>query len=140
MLTPEFVEFVPADLVDGRLYISMMYATAVHRCCCGCGQKVVTPLSPTDWQLLYDGECVSLTPSIGNWSFPCRSHYWIRRSCITWAYQWSQEQIDAGRAYDRAAKDHHFKSQEPAPRPEPAARPNSKNPIPLSRLKRWLGF
>ncbi|MFC4855982.1 DUF6527 family protein [Actinophytocola glycyrrhizae] len=24
----------------------------------------------------FNGETVSLSPSIGNWSFPCRSHYY----------------------------------------------------------------
>ena len=42
-----FVEFVPDELAEATLYISMPYATAVHSCLCGCGQRVVTPLSPT---------------------------------------------------------------------------------------------
>jgi hypothetical protein len=36
-----------------------------------------SPLSPTDWKLTFDGVSVSLHPSDGNWSFPCRSHYRI---------------------------------------------------------------
>jgi hypothetical protein len=99
-----FVEHVPDQLQDGMLYISIPFATVVHRCCCGCGREVVTPLSPTDWRLTFDGESVSLHPSIGNWSFPCRSHYWIERSRVRWAPSWSREEIDAGRAVDRAAK------------------------------------
>jgi Family of unknown function (DUF6527) len=74
----QFVEFMPKLLDDGVLYVSMTYATASHRCFCGCGMKVVTPLSPTDWRLTFDGDSLSLHPSIGNWSYPCRSHY-IRR-------------------------------------------------------------
>ena len=31
------------------------------------------------------GERALLYPSIGNWQFPCRSHYWIRRNRIIWA-------------------------------------------------------
>jgi hypothetical protein len=81
-ITHEFVEYVPAKLAEGVLYISITYRTAVHRCACGCGNKVVTPISPADWQLLYDGDTVSLTPSIGNWGFPCRSHYWIRSNQV----------------------------------------------------------
>ncbi|WP_417924835.1 DUF6527 family protein [Collimonas pratensis] len=27
-----------------------------------------------DWSLTYDGKTVSLDPSIGNWSLPCRAH------------------------------------------------------------------
>ncbi len=81
----EFVEFIPDDLEDNTIYISMEYATAIHKCSCGCQNKVVTPLSPRDWKLTYDGETISLHPSIGNWCFPCRSHYWIRNSKVEWA-------------------------------------------------------
>ena len=83
-LDPRFVEFLPDKLEDGKLYVSMQYATASHKCCCGCGRDVVTPISPKDWQLMFDGRTVSLTPSIGNWSYPCRSHYWIKGSRVVW--------------------------------------------------------
>jgi Family of unknown function (DUF6527) len=33
-------------------------------CCCGCGEKVVTPLRPTDWKLIFDGKTISLDPSL----------------------------------------------------------------------------
>ena len=89
----EFVEFIPRELEEGKLYVSTTYATAVHRCCCGCGSKITTPLAPSEWKLTFDGETVSLSPSIGNWSFPCQSHYWIRRNSIDWAGQMSPEQI-----------------------------------------------
>jgi hypothetical protein len=75
----EFVDLIPDALEDGVLYVSVQYATALHLCCCGCGSEVVTPLSPTDWSLTFDGDTVSLRPSIGNYSFPCRSHYFITR-------------------------------------------------------------
>ena len=52
----EFVEAIPDQLQEGVLYISIPYATALHRCLCGCGAEIVTPLSPTDWELSYDGE------------------------------------------------------------------------------------
>lgn len=80
-----FVEFMPSELQEGVLYVSIQYATAIHTCACGCGNKVVTPISPGDWQLLFDGNSVSLTPSIGNWQFPCRSHYWITSNKVCWA-------------------------------------------------------
>jgi uncharacterized protein DUF6527 len=104
----QFVEYIPSDLIEGTLYISIAYATAVHKCCCGCGDKVVTPLSPTDWKLIFDGETVSLDPSIGNWSFRCRSHYWIRRNRIKWAQTWNDKQIQTNRARDKMAKDLYF--------------------------------
>ena len=89
----EFVEYVPRELQEGTLYISTTYATAVHRCCCGCGSKITTPLAPSEWSLTFDGGTVSLSPSIGNWSFPCQSHYWIRRNEIVWAGRMTPEQI-----------------------------------------------
>ena len=43
-IRPESVEFIPEHIEEGVLYISELYRTAVHKCCCGCGQEVVTPL------------------------------------------------------------------------------------------------
>lgn len=87
----KFVEFIPDELEDGTLYISITYATVLHKCGCGCGNEVVTPLSPSDWQLTFNGETISLFPSIGNWSFPCRSHYWIRKNEVVWVKDWHDE-------------------------------------------------
>ena len=42
-LTHEFVELLPDTLEEGKIYISIPYATATHRCCCGCGNEVVNP-------------------------------------------------------------------------------------------------
>jgi hypothetical protein len=107
-LAHEFVEYIPSELADGILYISITYRTAVHRCACGCGNKVVTPITPADWQLFYDGDTVSLTPSIGNWGFPCRSHYWINAERIRWAGTWNSKQITAGRARDDHGRARYF--------------------------------
>ena len=64
-LEHRFVEHIPEHLEPGVLYVSMKYATAAHSCCCGCGEEVVTPFTPTDWQMIFDGETVSLRPSVG---------------------------------------------------------------------------
>lgn len=109
-LTAEFVEFIPPILQGGIAYVSMEYGTVIHSCCCGCGNKVVTPLSPTDWKLIYDGENISLTPSIGNWSFPCQSHYWIKNGKVEWYGKFSKEQIDEVRRKDKYLKSKHFNS------------------------------
>lgn len=90
----EFVEFVPRNLQDGVVYVSIPYRIAVHRCCCGCGSKVVTPLDPTEWKLVFDGDSVTLDPSIGNWSFPCKSHYWIRNDRVVWDRTFSSHEIE----------------------------------------------
>jgi hypothetical protein len=101
----EFVEFIPEQLAEGVLYVSVEYATAAHGCACGCGNEVFTPLSPTDWKLIFDGESVSLKPSIGNWSFDCQSHYWIEEGRIRWAPRLSRAKIDRLREVDRQAKE-----------------------------------
>ena len=115
MLKHEFVEFIPDTLQDGVIYVSIPLATASHKCVCGCGNEVVTPITPTDWELTYDGESVSLDPSIGNWSFPCRSHYWITRNRARWAPQWSEKEIASGRAHDRMVKQQYFNKVEKPP-------------------------
>lgn len=107
-LNHKFVEFVPDVLEDAILYISIPYATASHKCCCGCGHEVVTPLSPTDWSLMFDGVSVSLEPSIGNWSFKCQSHYWITNGAIEWAAKWSKDRVELGRSWDEARKSNYY--------------------------------
>lgn len=96
-LSHEFVEDIPADLEEGKLYVSIRYRTAVHRCACGCGSKVVTPIKPARWHLSFDGDSVALQPSVGNWQFPCRSHYVIERDRERWAFPWTDEQVQLGR-------------------------------------------
>lgn len=107
-LKHKFVNFIPRDIMEGVLYISMEYKTAVHKCCCGCGNKVVTPLLPTDWKLYNHGSTVSLDPSIGNWSFKCKSHYLIRRNRVVWCRQWSERGIEAGRVRDLKNKNNYY--------------------------------
>ena len=86
LMRPSFVDVVPdPDLMEqGVLYVSIVYATAIHKCACGCGQQAVTPLSPDEWSLAYNGHTISLTPSIGNWGMECKSHYWIQGNRIIW--------------------------------------------------------
>ena len=108
VLTHEFVEFIPDDLKERTLYISITYCTAVHKCCCGCGREVVTPLSPTGWQLIFDGKTISLYPSIGSWSLPCQSHYFITKSRVVWAPTWTQKQIARGRMREAKAREKHY--------------------------------
>lgn len=103
-LEPRFVQAVPRTLEEGVLYVSMEYGTVVHSCCCGCGLEVVTPLTPTDWHLTYDGEAVSLWPSVGNWNLPCQSHYVINRNRVIESGRWSRERIEGERRRDKEAK------------------------------------
>ncbi len=111
-LNPEFVEFIPESPKEGTLYVSIRFATAVHTCACGCGQVVVTPIRPTDWSLTWNGETVTLYPSIGNWSFPCRSHYWIRESRVVWARRWSAKEIETERERQALERNSYYRDME----------------------------
>lgn len=100
-LQAEFVEFIPSELENGIIYISERFSTASHLCCCGCGYKVVTPLNPAQWRIEKSGNSVSLYPSIGNWSFDCKSHYWIKDGKVRWSYTMSQRQIAQVKTRDK---------------------------------------
>ena len=105
----EFVELIPDEIKEGILYISIPFATSTHKCACGCGEIVVLPIRPTEWKLTWEGETVSIYPSIGNWSLPCQSHYFITENKIVWMRKWSTLQIKAGRKRDRLTRDRYFK-------------------------------
>lgn len=102
---------MPKPLEPGVLYISIQYKTASHLCPCGCGSRIVTPISPARWSMTFDGDTVSLRPSVGNWSLPCKSHYFITRDEVRWAGPLNDEGIEqtirndqnAHRAYCEAA-------------------------------------
>lgn len=132
-LRPEFVEFIPAKGEPGVIYVSERFRTAMHLCCCGCGLEVITPLNHAKWSLRKQGGQVSLTPSIGNWSFPCRSHYWIERGRVRWAGPMSNERISLVRHLDATAATCVFEKGETAPAPNP--KPTRG---PLAAIKRWL--
>jgi len=112
-LEHRFVEYIPKDLEDNVIYISVRFSTAIHKCACGCGIKTVTPLSPTDWKLIFNGKSISLDPSIGNWSFPCQSHYWITKNKIEWAPKWDKEMIDKGREENKNDKEKYYNRNNP---------------------------
>ena len=107
----KFVEFIPDVIEEGILFISVDYCTAIHKCICGCGNEVVTPLSPTDWEITFDGKTISLSPSIGNWGFECKSHYWITKSRIRLARKWSETKIADTRNTDKVKKKKYFKKR-----------------------------
>ena len=109
-LEHEFVDSVPSEMADNTLYVSVKYRTVIHKCCCGCGNKVVTPLKPSQWSLIFNGRSISLHPSVGCWSFPCRSHYWVRNNKAIWSTEWTEEEVAAGRDRDAMANEVFFRS------------------------------
>jgi hypothetical protein len=110
-LEHRFVRTVPRDIEPGVLYVSMDYATAVHSCCCGCGERIVTPFTPTDWKMTFDGETISLHPSVGNWQLRCRSHYVVHEGRVLEAGNWTAAEVAAGLRREQAAKRRYYQQQ-----------------------------
>lgn len=99
-LTVVFVDVIPSELAPGKLYVSRKYNTAVHSCCCGCGYRVTTPTTSTGWGLTLNGEAPTLSNSIGNGSFPCKSHYLVRNGHIKWLPKITADETAHDRARD----------------------------------------
>lgn len=94
-LKPTHVAHLPDFLEEGVLYICLDFDLAAHLCCCGCGEEVITQLNSARWTLTESNGCVTLSPSIGNWKFSCKSHYWIESNKVICAEQFSPARIKA---------------------------------------------
>ncbi len=137
---PKFVKAVPRQLEPGVLYVSVDYGTVVHACCCGCGQEVVTPLTPTDWRMTYDGETVSLWPSVGNWNLPCQSHYVIDQNLVIEQGRWGRTRIEAEQRRNKAAKVAFYETHgQPEEHPQ-ADSPSVKTPEYKTKLLAFWEF
>lgn len=125
------VEDMPDNIAPGILYVSEEYEIACHRCACGCGSLVYTPLGPTEWRFANINGKPSLKPSIGNWALQCRSHYWITRGRVQWAARWSEAQVLAGRKAEGDQREAYYRDK---------SAPNTAWGIKalLGRLCKWL--
>jgi hypothetical protein len=100
----EFVVSTPDSMEEGIVYVSTRFNVVSHLCACGCKTEVVTPITPKDWEFTYDGETISLSPSIGVSALPCHSHYWIRRSQVKWAGYLSEKKVEKAIKQDKKRK------------------------------------
>lgn len=94
ILIHKFVEYIPDEIEEGVLYISIQFCIAIHKCVCGCGNEVATPISRDGWKLSFDGESVSLSPSIGSWNLECKSHYFIINNTVRFAKRWRDDVVE----------------------------------------------
>jgi uncharacterized protein DUF6527 len=109
-LTLHHVEYMPKQLEPGILYVSKQFSTAAHLCACGCGEKIRTPLGPTEWSVKETAGGPSVWPSIGNWQKACQSHYVIQNGRIVWYDQWSAAQVAAGRRGEQERRKAHYEA------------------------------
>ena len=107
-LEHQFVESFPKPLEPGVLYVSTRFRTAAHLCACGCGQKVVTPFSPAGWSMSFDGDSVTLAPSVGNGRLPCRSHYFIKKDQVVWSYAMTDDLTAKAQMSDARARARYY--------------------------------
>lgn len=72
------------EMKENVIYASIEYGCSQHKCLCGCGEIATMSLKPTwedGWDLITNSKDVySFTPSIGNYNFPCKSHYIITKN------------------------------------------------------------
>ena len=89
----EFVDKIPSKLAFGILYVCINCNVIVHKCACGCGEKTVTPIDKKyGWIMKYDGQTITLRPSIGNFNMRCKSHYYITDNRIEWLEEYKLEE------------------------------------------------
>lgn len=142
----KIVDCLPEQLAPSVLYTTREGDLAAHLCACGCGSEVITPLLATGWRLAMDRAGVSLDPSIGNWTLPCRAHYFITGGRVIWEGNMSQAAIDRSRARDQARKKRYYTERAdeglavaPAARPEElAVSPTSPDTSISMRFWNWL--
>ena len=106
VLIPKYVANLPEQLEEGVFYICEEFDATAHKCCCGCGEEVYNKLGPAKWQLTKERDgTVSLYPSVGNWKYACRSHYWIENNRVIDAGAMSNRTINAIQKRDRRDRD-----------------------------------
>lgn len=107
-IVPEFVDRIPQDIGEGIIYISTSVNTAVHLCPCGCKTEIVTPFDPSEWNFTYDGETISLFPSVGVWGAECKSHYWIKKNKIEWSRTYTDWEIEEVRTQESTENQEYY--------------------------------
>ena len=83
-IEPIYTETLPdvSEMEENKIYISKKYNCTGHRCFCGCGLLTILPIGKKHgWTLTeQDNGQVSFHPSVGNYQYPCKSHYIIYKN------------------------------------------------------------
>lgn len=81
------------DMEEGVIYVHKESTQSFHNCLCGCKEPVVMALDfinidgeeikgiwpPGNWNLTIKDGKATFSPSVGNYEFPCKSHYIITK-------------------------------------------------------------
>lgn len=73
------------DMEENKIYISEKYNSCSHKCLCGCGMETYMMFnrdgSTKHWDLVKENNgTISIIGSVGNYNFPCKSHYIITKN------------------------------------------------------------
>lgn len=68
---------------DGVVYHTEEFELAGMLCACGCGHRI-TLLVPDSHQVLNDDGYATVSPSVGVFDAPCRSHFFIHAGEVEW--------------------------------------------------------
>jgi hypothetical protein len=117
-LEPRYLIQFPERLEEGILYISDEFSLTVHKCCCGCGEDVFLKLGPEKRHLTKEADgAVSLSPSVGNWKYACRSHYWVSSNDVLEAGPMSSGMIKRVQERDRQERQQAIEQQNVSTKP-----------------------
>lgn len=136
-ITSLFVSSIPEILEEGKLYISEKDEIALHKCCCGCGEEVVTPLNPAGWRIIKNSQTVvTMRPSIGNGQNRCKSHYFITKNHVDWLNKMTPRLTAMAQARDHRDREKYIAEKNAA---RATQKSNGEHGL-LAILKRWLGL
>lgn len=89
------VEEMPSyeDMLQDVIYVyyyDIDHGVSIHKCMCGCGEQTVMPFikkglninSNKVWVLNFINDKIDFEGSVGNYSYPCKSHYMIQKGQV----------------------------------------------------------
>ena len=81
--TIQKIDLVPAlsSMFPGILYYDKQSGLSFHKCACGCGDIIILEHN-YKWNI--DENTITISPSIGRMTAPCKSHYFIRNGKVVW--------------------------------------------------------
>jgi len=85
------VERIPANLENRVVYHSEEFELAGFVCPCGCGHRI-TLLVPDSHQVWSQNGLATISPSVGVFDAPCKSHFFIRAGAVDWLSAFSAAQ------------------------------------------------
>lgn len=88
------VDRIPANLDPGIVYHSEEFELAAFLCPCDCGHRVML-LVPDSHSVWNQSGFATISPSVGVFDAPCKSHFFIRSGEVDWLNAFSPAQANS---------------------------------------------